>query len=448
MEYLLSAVAHARIDIPPAVLQWTLATATPMLRSWTQLLGRSDVTDEQAWALLWRDGKLERSAEKVPAGSKDYWTSNATSERLADHVASYLARPNVPPGTVGRVRERFDGAVLTRLDLLRQVTRLGGSNIVCHELAAEPPVGSSRGHQLGARELALVDRYRRNARNEERKRTETITTQVSTILAEDDLLARVERARSQSAFGIEILEACLFGLGSVAPHPETADAASAEWLEEVSSNVMAYSPDSFRMGRIVSALRPIVRMHRDPADRSAQRWWPRRIRDFGPAGVVPLTFSILSEEGEYIIRKLGNDARRYEDLAVLAKEQPNTPLGELCRATDRLTRASEAGHTHGAGDVGHMQQEPERPRSWLPDLDAIRDAWPEISAEVYERRRTTHVMLSGAAVHHVDGHRVVLAHTSASLAKRLSDPRFSTPIVDAIQAVFGFDMEVSCVHVP
>ncbi|MGA6204278.1 hypothetical protein ACPESR_05925 [Nocardia testacea] len=94
-----------------------------------------------------------------------------------------------------------------------------------------------------------------------------------------------------------------------------------------------------------------------------------------------------------------------------------------------------------------MQQEPERPRSWLPDLDAIRDAWPEISAEVYERRRITHVMLSGAAVHHVDGHRVVLAHTSAPLAERLSDPRFSTPIVDAIQAVFGLDVEVTCVHV-
>jgi DNA polymerase-3 subunit gamma/tau len=57
-------------------------------------------------------------------------------------------------------------------------------------------------------------------------------------------------------------------------------------------------------------------------------------------------------------------------------------------------------------------------------------------------------MLSGAAVHHVDGHRVVLAHPSAPLAERLSDPRFSAPIVAAFQAVFGVDMEVGCVHVP
>src|SRR5690606_5839736 len=96
-------------------------------------------------------------------------------------------------------------------------------------------------------------------------------------------------ARAQSAFGIEVLEACLFGHGSVAPQPETADAASAAWLEETSGPEMTYSPESFRLGQIVSALRPIVRMHRDPADRSAQRWWPRRIRDFGPAGTVPLT---------------------------------------------------------------------------------------------------------------------------------------------------------------
>lgn len=139
--------------------------------------------------------------------------------------------------------------------------------------------------------------------------------------------------------------------------------------------MMAYSPDSFRMGRIVSALRPIVRMHRDPADRSAQRWWSRRIRDFGPAGVVPLTFSIPSEEGEFVIRKLGNDVRRYEELAVLAKEQPDTPLGELCRATDRFTRAHETGHTHGTVAVGYVQEVPDRPRSGLPDLDAIQDAW-------------------------------------------------------------------------
>lgn len=340
MEYLLLVIARARIEVPLDVLRWSIDTATPMLRSWAQLLGRSDVTDEQAWTMLWRDGKLEKSAEKVPVGSKDYWTSNASSERLAEHVASYLARPNVPSGRVAEVRDRLDGTTLTRLDLLREVTQLGGSDSVCHELAAEPPVGSFRGYQLGRRELALVARYRSNARNEARERSETIASQVSAILEENDLLARVECARSQGAFGIDVLNACLFGHGSVAPPPEFADAASAEWLEEIAARALTYASDSYRLGPIMSGLRPIVRMHRDPADRSARKWGPRRIRDFGPAGMVPLTFSIPAEEGEYILRSLGSDVRRYETLAGLLEEQSSAPLGELCRATDRPHRFS------------------------------------------------------------------------------------------------------------
>lgn len=339
------------------------------------------------------------------------------------------------------------GTVLARLDLLRAVTRRGGSDIVCHELAAEPPVGSSRGPHLGPRELALVERYRDSVRNAARKEIETTATQVAAILMEDDLISRVKRARDQRAFGLEVLKACLFGHGSVAPPPESADAVSAEWLEEIAANELIYAPSSFRLGPSLSALRPIVRMHRDPADPSARRWG-RGIRDFGPAGIVPLTCSIPSEEGEYVIRKLGNDVRRYEELAVLAVEQPDTPLGELCRATERFTRMSETGHTPGTGEVVHVQEEPDGGHSGVPDLDALRDAWSDVSAEVYERRRTTHVMLGGATVHRVDGHRVVLAHTVAPLAKRLSDPRFSAPIVDALRAVFGVDFEVSCVHDP
>lgn len=230
MEHLLLVIARARITVPPAVLRWSLDTATPMCRPWTELLGRSDVTDEQAWTMLWRDGELEKSAEKVPAGSKGYWISNASSERLAGHVATYLARPNVPSGRVGEVRERLDGTVLARLDLLRELTRLGGSDRVCHELVAEPPVDSSRGYQLGGRELALVERYRSNARNESRGKAEMVASQVSAILEENDLLARVECARSLGAHGIDVLDACLFGHGSVAPPPEFANAASAEWL--------------------------------------------------------------------------------------------------------------------------------------------------------------------------------------------------------------------------
>ena len=56
--------------------------------------------------------------------------------------------------------------------------------------------------------------------------------------------------------------------------------------------------------------------------------------------MVPLTFSIPAEEGEYILRSLGSDVHRYETLAGLLQEQPSAPLGELCRATDRVHRLS------------------------------------------------------------------------------------------------------------
>ena len=399
--------------------------------------------------MLWRGGRLEKSAEKVPAGSKGYWTCNSSSERLAEHVASYLARPNVPSGRIQQVRDRFDGTTLTRLDLLRAVTRLDGSDSVCRELAAEPPVGAARGYQLGGRELALVERYRSNARNEARERAETIASQVSAIREENDLLARVECARSQGAFGIDVLNACLFGHGSVAPPPEFADAQSAEWLEEIAVTALIDASDSVHLGPVMSGLRPIVRMHRDPADRSAQRWGPRRIRDFGPAGMVPLTFSIPAEEGEYIIRSLGSDVHRYEALAGLLEEQPLAPLGELCRATDPVHRLSRANDLYGRDPLDHtVSEELNAIPSVVPDPDAIRDAWSDVSAHVRERSRTADLILSSATIHSVDGNHIVLAHVSEPIAKRLASPRYTSVIVDALRAVFGVSFEVSCRHLP
>ncbi|UNN05287.1 hypothetical protein [Rhodococcus opacus] len=335
MNLLVLEIARVRTELPRETLQWALDTATPTFRSWTELLSRSDVSDAQAWALLWRDGKLERSAEKQPRESERYWSSNASSERLAEHVASYLARPDVPPGAVGRIRERFDTETVTRLDLLRSVVRLGGSDIVCHELAAEPPAGSSRGPQLGSRERALVERYRNTCQRETEERDRTIVADVEAILGEPDLVRRVKCAQSRNAFGLRVLEACVFGHGSVAPRPEDADAESAEWLENASGSVMTYSDDSHKLGPVLSALRPIVRLHRDLTDPLTQRWWSRRVRDFGPAGTVPLTYSIPSEEGAYVVRRLGNDIPSYQKLMELVAQRRDSTLAELCTAACR-----------------------------------------------------------------------------------------------------------------
>ena len=308
-----------------------LETCTPKFRTWTLLLGRTDITDVQAWTLLWRDGKLEQSAQVQPRGSERYWTSNQSSERLAEDVASYLARPDVPPGAVSRIRGTLDSTALTRLDLLRAVTRSGGSDLVCHEIAAEPPNGSTRGPHLGSRELALVERYRTTVSEAADQRSLELDSHLTSILHEHDLIERVNSARSLSAFGIEALAACMFGHGSVAPAPECADAASAAWLEEATTDVMQ-SDENYRLGPIVSALRPILRMHRDPAELSARRWWPRRLRDFGEAGTVPHTLALPSEEGEFVIRQLGDNVTRYQSLAALLETRPDESLRALCRA--------------------------------------------------------------------------------------------------------------------
>ncbi|MEU5844232.1 DNA polymerase III subunit gamma and tau [Rhodococcus sp. NPDC047139] len=91
------------------------------------------------------------------------------------------------------------------------------------------------------------------------------------------------------------------------------------------------------------------------------------------------------------------------------------------------------------------EPEPARPAGG-PDAAQMRGVWSEVRAKVRERSRTVEVMLSGATVRSVDGTRVVLVHDSAPLAKRLADSRNAAVIADALQALFGGEFEVTCVH--
>lgn len=81
-----------------------------------------------------------------------------------------------------------------------------------------------------------------------------------------------------------------------------------------------------------------------------------------------------------------------------------------------------------------------------PDADAIQAAWQEISAQVRERSRTVHVMLTGATIRNVDGNRLVLGHDSAPLVRRLAEARNAKVIADAMHAVFGKEFAVTCVN--
>jgi hypothetical protein len=165
--------------------------------------------------------------------------------------------------------------------------------------------------------------------------------------------------------------------------------------------------------------------------------------------MVPLTFSIPAEEGEYIIRSLGSDVRRYETLAGLLEEQSDAQLGELCRATDQVHRVAGVDDPDSRDPLRHsVSEELDTLPPVVPGLDAIRDAWSEVSAHVRELSRTTDVMLSGATVHGADGNHIALAHVSEPIAKRLTSPRCASVIADALRAVFSVGFEVSCQHLP
>ncbi|WP_404314934.1 DNA polymerase III subunit gamma and tau [Prescottella equi] len=84
--------------------------------------------------------------------------------------------------------------------------------------------------------------------------------------------------------------------------------------------------------------------------------------------------------------------------------------------------------------------------SGRPDAAAVRAVWSEVRAKVRERSRTVEVMLSGATVRGIDGDRLVLAHDSVPLVKRLAEPRNTEVIRAAMHDVFGGEWDVTCEH--
>lgn len=117
-------------------------------------------------------------------------------------------------------------------------------------------------------------------------------------------------------------------------------------------------------------------------------------------------------------------------------------------ARDWLEFAKRHGYVYGAGELERLLAKLDAHPQTAPDVGAIREAWADVCKHVRDRSRTVHVILSGAAVHGVEGNRIVLVHTSAALAKRIADPRNAKVIADALDAVFGIEFEISCIHQP
>lgn len=327
MEALMPAMCSATAILPKQVVAWMVETADPLRQPWRDLVRRPDLTDQQAWECLWRDDALITSAMKIPGK----WTANATSDDLADTVALYLSRPDVPAGRIALLRTRLDVDQLRRIDLLRAVTRLDGTDLICREIVAEPPPGSSREEQVGQRERALIDRYRQAAREEVAERDSKVKHVVKRIVDEEGLIGRAATARRSDPIDpLRTLKACLFGRGSVAARPEDADFVTAQYLLTLGRNASTYGYGDAGLGEVLSVLRPILRAYINPGYTPPKSWVTDRLLTFGEAGVVPLGHSISSEEGDYLVRRFGSQVSKYQALGKLVADNIDVPLRELC----------------------------------------------------------------------------------------------------------------------
>ncbi|WP_207842143.1 hypothetical protein [Williamsia soli] len=334
MELLMHAMCRATVELPTPVIAWMIATAHPLFQPWRALVRRPDLTDQQAWECLWRDDALIKSARKIPGK----WTANATSEQLSDTVSLYLSRPDVPAGRITLLRTRLDPDQLHRLDLLRHVTELGGTDLVCQEIVAEPPPGSTRDEHVGPRELALIERYRRAAAELAAERESTTRYVVDQIVREDGLIARASKARSLDQVAqVRTLRACLFGRGSVAARPEDADFNTAIYLLEL-GRTASTGHDDPGLGEVLSALRPILRAFINPGYTAPRSPVTNRLLVFGEAGAAPLGSSISAEEGDYLYRRFGSSVSKYEALGKISGQNRDEPLRELCNRVEAAER--------------------------------------------------------------------------------------------------------------
>ena len=85
------------------------------------------------------------------------------------------------------------------------------------------------------------------------------------------------------------------------------------------------------------------------------------------------------------------------------------------------------------------------PQSGL-DADTVRKRFQEVRTAVRTRSKSLEPMLSAAVVDDLDGTTVVLAHPIDVLVGRLSAPHAVSIIREALQEVFGTDLDVRAVH--
>ncbi|TCP54224.1 DNA polymerase III tau subunit [Tamaricihabitans halophyticus] len=79
------------------------------------------------------------------------------------------------------------------------------------------------------------------------------------------------------------------------------------------------------------------------------------------------------------------------------------------------------------------------------DATAVRRVWSDLLGVIRKSSRSTEAMMTNASVHAVENDTVILTHTAAPLARRLSEPRNVDVIAKALAEVLGGQWQVRCV---
>jgi DNA polymerase III subunit gamma/tau len=85
---------------------------------------------------------------------------------------------------------------------------------------------------------------------------------------------------------------------------------------------------------------------------------------------------------------------------------------------------------------------PREPVAGAVDAAAVRRVWPEVLEVIKGRQRRTHALLHSAVVSTVDGNTLVLAMSTAPLARLLSDGNNTDHIRAALREILGVDWRI------
>jgi DNA polymerase-3 subunit gamma/tau len=127
-----------------------------------------------------------------------------------------------------------------------------------------------------------------------------------------------------------------------------------------------------------------------------------------------------------------------------AAAAPAEPAAQPVAQPSRSPRRAVAAESKPKAEPTPAPAAEPAPAPGEPNAAAVRTMWPTVRDKVRQRSRTTEVMLAGATVLAIEDNTLVLTHSSAPLAKRLSEQRNADVIAEALKDALGVNWRVRC----